>query len=371
MYYLIENGSVYSPEPLGVRSILTVNDQILKVGDVSSTGLDALGLEGEVVDASNCLIMPGLIDPHAHLIGAGGERGFPSRTTAIEIEELVQAGITTVVGLLGTDTTTRHIASLYAKTSQLTQQGITAYTYTGGFKVPPVTMMGSVMDDLVLLDRVIGVGEIAIADFRSTEPTVHELARLVSETILGGMIGGKAGITHFHTGEGKDKLRLLHELLDQHESPAKYLYPTHITRSPELLEDAVALAKRGAFVDMETIDEQIAEHLRSYESHGGPLEQLTVSSDAHTPGGTHAKFYGQLTSCVRDAKLPLERVLPLFTTNTARVLKFPTKGHIKQGMDADLMIVDKNSWEVKYVFAMGHLLIDQGRFNPKPIHSDK
>jgi beta-aspartyl-dipeptidase (metallo-type) len=365
MFYLIENGSLFAPKALGAQSILIVNDRILKIGPIDATALDRLGIEGQIIDASDCMVLPGLIDPHAHLIGAGGEQGFPTRTTGIQIEEIVQAGVTTVVGLLGTDTTTRHIASLYAQASQLTQQGITAYTYTGGFRVPAVTMMGSVMDDLVLLDRVIGVGEIAIADYRSTEPTVHELARLVSEAILGGMVGGKAGITHFHTGDGKAKLRLLHEMLDQHEIPAEYLYPAHIARSTALIDDAIALAKRGAFVDTDTIDEKLADHIKYYRDHGGPLEQLTVSSDAHTPGGTHSKFFSQLISCVRDNGMLLEDILPLYTTNTARVLKLNNKARLHPGMDADLVIVSSDSWEIKHVLAKGHPIVYEGRFNPQ------
>jgi beta-aspartyl-dipeptidase (metallo-type) len=367
MYYLIENGNVYAPEASGVQSILIVNHRILKVGDIDAAALNRLGIEGQRINASDCLVLPGLIDPHAHIIGAGGEQGFPTRTSGIQIEELVQAGVTTVVGLLGTDTTTRHIASLYAQASQLTQQGITAYTYTGGFKVPAVTMMGSVMDDLVLLDRVIGVGEIAISDYRSTEPTVHELARLMSEAILGGMIGGKAGVTHFHTGEGKAKLRILHEVLDQHDIPAEYMYPTHITRSIALIDDAISLAKRGVFVDTDTIDEKLANHVKYYREHGGAMDQLTVSSDAHTPDGSHTKFFGQLANCVRDSGMPLEDILPLFTTNTARVLKLKRKARLQPNMDADIVIVNKASWEIKHVLANGHPIIYEGRYNPLPI----
>ena len=125
---------------------------------------------------------------------------------------------------------------------------MTTFLYAGGFPVPPPTLTGSVTSDLVLIPEVIGVGEVAIAEVRSSQPTLDELARIVSAAYVGGTIAGKAGVTHFHTGPTPQRLARLHALLDRREqceiSP-RHLYPTHVTRTPELLDHAVALAKRG------------------------------------------------------------------------------------------------------------------------------
>src|SRR5689334_23705184 len=172
MFTLIEHGEVYAPESRGVQPVLLAGDKIVKIGAVDGAKLAALELPCEIVDAAGCLVTPGLIDPHEHVIGAGGEEGFASRTTEVPLSQLLKNGITTAIGCLGTDTTTRHLSSLLGKVRQLEADGLTAYMYTGGFQVPPPTLTGSVMDDLVLIDKIIGVGEIAISDTRSVAPTL-------------------------------------------------------------------------------------------------------------------------------------------------------------------------------------------------------
>ena len=68
---------------------------------------------------------------------------------------------------------------------------------------PPVTFTGSVRDDIVFLDPVIGVGELALSDHRSSQPTQDELLRIASDAHVAGMISGKAGILHLHLGDGE------------------------------------------------------------------------------------------------------------------------------------------------------------------------
>jgi beta-aspartyl-dipeptidase (metallo-type) len=215
-----------------------------------------------------------------------------------------------------------------------------------------------VRDDVVVIDKVLGVGEIAIADFRSSKPTVAELARVVSDSVVGGTMSGKAGVAHFHTGAGKEKLGILHALLDQYDVPAKNLHATHITRSNELIEDAVALAKRGAYVDMDTIEVDFGPSFKYYREHGGRLDHLTVSSDAGagTSEGTFT-FYRAFVEAVQKHGLEVKEILPCFTLNTATVLKLPKKGRLGEGADADVLIMNKESLDIEYVFAMGKMLI--------------
>src|SRR5437870_1932862 len=99
MFIRLEGGHVFAPEDLGVCSLLIGAGKMLRVGPVD--------LECEVIDATGLSIVPGLVDPHEHLIGAGGEQGFGSRQPEVTAAELLSTGVTTAVGCLGTDVVTR------------------------------------------------------------------------------------------------------------------------------------------------------------------------------------------------------------------------------------------------------------------------
>jgi len=367
MLTLIRNGTLLTPAPLGVQSLLLVGDRIARLGSVEESALAALGVPFAVVDARGCVVTPGLVDPHQHLIGAGGEKGFSSRMPEVRVEQELLAGITTVVGCLGTDSSTRHLGALLGKARQFTEQGVTALLYTGGFHLPPRTLTGSVQDDLAFIDCMIGVGEVALSDVRSSQPSLDELARLVSSALVGGRTAGKAGVTHFHIGPGRARLALLHALLDGYEVVPESLYITHANRSEALMDDAIALARRGAFVDLDTVDGGLGTWVRYYLEHGGAPSQLTVSSDAHTAGATPARLREELISCVREHGHPLDRVLPFFTTNPAAVLKLPMKGRLAPGVDADVLVMKESTLELVHVFTKGkhrvrdgHIVVAEG-----------
>jgi beta-aspartyl-dipeptidase (metallo-type) len=358
---VIRQGNLYAPEPIGVQSLVLADSKILYIGDVDIDQLSASGVPVDVIDADDCVVVPGFIDPHQHIVGAGGENGFASRMPEVSLSQIINAGITTVVGLLGTDTTTRHLLCLHAKTCQLQDEGITALMYTGGFEIPPRTITDSVLDDIVMMDKVIGTGEIAISDHRWVNPDIQQLAHIVIATALGGKMGGKAGVTHFHVGERDTRMQLLYELLDDYEVAPESIYATHITRSEALMNDAIDLAKRGVYVDIDTVEENLGDCLDYYLKHGGPPDKLTFSSDAHTPGGSPEKFYAQFVSCVRDHHFPLEQMLALCTSNTAKVLKLDAKGALREGRDSDVLVLQKESLEIKHLFARGRQLIRDGQ----------
>src|SRR5215210_5596444 len=268
MLTLIENGEIYAPEPRGRGSVLILGDRVARVGEVDARAVEALGLELAVIDATGCLVTPGLIDPHEHLLGGSGEKGFSTQTPEIFLSELVGAGVTTVVGCLGVDTTTKTMPGLLARAKALREEGLTAFVYTGGYNVPPTTLTGSVRDDILFVEEVIGAGEVAISDLRATEPDGRELARLVSDAYAGGLLGGKAGVTHFHVGEGRKRLAPLRALLDEYDVEPAWLYPTHVERSRALMEEAIELTRRGVVVDVDTVEEDLAKWLGFYLERG-------------------------------------------------------------------------------------------------------
>lgn len=358
MLLLVENGDVYTPERKGTASVLAGPGGVLKVGDVDRRALDKLGVEYEVVDAAGRVVTPGLIDPHEHLLGGSGEDGFAAQTPEIRLTELLLGGITTVVGVLGVDTTMKNMPALIGRAKALREAGLTAFAWTGGYDVPPATVTGSVRGDILFIAEVVGAGEVAVADERSMDPSARDLAKLVSDAAICGRLARKAGVTHFHVSPRGRRLALLRELIDEFDVRAEWLYPTHVERSEELMDEAIALARRGATVDVDVVERDLAKWFRHYREHDGPPDRLTASTDASLSSPTD--LIAQLRACVREG-FPLEEVLPVATSNTARVLKLPAKGRVEAGADADLLVLETGSLDVVEVIANGRRLVKNGR----------
>jgi beta-aspartyl-dipeptidase (metallo-type) len=359
MFTLITGGEIYDPSPRGRQDVLIAHDRIARIGTVDARAIEATGLGLQVIDGTGCLVTPGLIDSHEHLIGGSGEQGFATQTPEIAFHELVEGGITTVVGCLGVDTSTKGMPALVAKAKGLRSEGLSSWVYTGGYDVPPVTLTGSVRSDLLFVDEAIGAGEIAISDRRSTQPAAAELARVVRQAYVGGILSGKAGITHFHVGEERSGLAPLRALLEDFEIEPALLYPTHVERSEALMAEAIALTRAGVTVDVDTVERDLARWVKFYFEHDGDPCRLTASSDAaiNSPG----TLLEQIQLCVVEHRLPLERILPLVTTNTAAVLRLADKGRLQEGAHADLLTLRKGSLELVDVMARGRLLLRAGR----------
>ena len=358
MFVLIENGEVYDPEPRGIQSVLLANDRVEKVGKVNRSAIDALDVDCERIDATGCVVIPGLIDPHAHLLGGSGEGSLALQTPMMFVHEIVRGGVTTVVGTLGVDTTMKTIAGLLARVKALSELGLTTRMWTGGYNVPPTTVMDSIRSDMLFVDEVVGAGEIAVSDERGLNQSAQELAKLVRDTHIGGLLTGKSGRTHFHVGEERTRLQPLRDLVEQFQVKCDWLYPTHVQRSPELMREAIDLANEGAFLDIDVVEKDVHKWLRFYIDNGGPIEKLTVSSDMDS--ATPDIFYQQFCGLVVKHGFSLDLVLPLFTSNTACALKLSRKGCVRPGMDADVAVVTKGSLDIREVVARGRVVVRDG-----------
>ncbi len=355
---LIRNASVFAPEALGPRQLLVGGGKILWIGEADEPAPVVPGLD--VVDLRGKRLIPGLIDGHAHVTGGGGEGGFATRVPPVPLSRFTTAGVTTVIGVLGTDDLARTPGELLASVHALREQGLGAFAWCGGYHLPPVTLTGSVRGDIVFLDPVIGVGELAISDHRSSQPTFDEFVRVASEAHVAGLMTGKAGVLHLHLGDGVRGLALVRRALDETELPASVFHPTHINRRKALFEEALALAIRGCTVDITAFPVgegedawSAAEAWERYHASGAPAERLTISSDA---GGCLPTFDHDGRLCRMDVGSAhalldtirelltrghaLDAVLPAFTRNIARHLRLAGKGELMIGADADLVALD-------------------------------
>ncbi|HSU14753.1 hypothetical protein [Longimicrobium sp.] len=361
MLTLITNGDVYAPEPLGRRDILLTDGKIAKVGEIDRKAVESVGVDCEVIDAKGCLVVPGLIDPHVHLLGGSGESGFSTQTPEFFIGELVRFGITTVVGVLGVDTTMKTMAGLLAKAKALKEDGLNAFVWSGGYSIPPTSIMASVRDDIMFIEEVLGAGEIAISDERGMDPSARDLARVATDCHVGGMLSRKAGLLHLHVGEGDSRLRPLREVLDGFNVKPEWFYPTHVERTTRLFDEAVELAKKGMPIDIDVVEGDMAKWVRRYLEAGAPEDRLTISSDASvtSPRGV----WEQIRSCIRDCGLPKEKVFRLATRNTAAILKlegYGGKGALEKGRMGDVLLLEEGSLEIVHVLSHGLAMVRDG-----------
>jgi beta-aspartyl-dipeptidase (metallo-type) len=363
---IIKNANVYSPSSLGLQHLVIAENKIVYMGDT----LPELNIEHEVLDANGCELLPGFVDGHTHITGGGGEAGFSTRVPPVPLSKFTRAGVTTAVGLLGTDDTTRSTESLVAQVYALREEGFSAYCYTGGYHLPPTTLTGSVKTDIVFIEPVIGVGELAISDHRSSQPTLNELLKIASEAHVARLMTGKAGMLHLHLGDGKRGLELIRQALDTAEIPARTYNPTHINRQRFLFEEACELAKRGCWVDVTAFETgevgfEPGEALLRYMQQDLPQDKLTISSDGggclpdfNCDGSLRKMDFADSQSMTDifyeliDDGQKIEDFLPFFTLNVAKLMNFHQKGRIEVGADADLIILNKQK-RIEHVMAMG------------------
>jgi beta-aspartyl-dipeptidase (metallo-type) len=364
--HFLKNTRILTPDISAARHLLIGGGRILWIGENTEnlTAIEELTRESltglEVIDLEDRWLLPGLVDCHAHITGGGGESGFSSQVPAPLLGRYTSAGVTSVIGLLGTDDLTRNTSALLARTRALNEEGISAWCYTGGYHLPLTTLTGSARSDIVHIDPIIGVGEFALSDHRSSQPTLDELLRVASEVHVAGLMSGKAGVLHLHMGDGERGLELVRRAIAGSELPARVFHPTHVNRRRELFAEALQLVELGCTIDVTAFPVgenenawSAADAIRIFLDKGLPLDRLTVSSDG---GGCLPVFDadGRISSMdVGDASalletirelssdgLALETILPFFTRNPAALMRLAGKGCVATDYAADLLVLD-------------------------------
>ncbi|MEL7044990.1 MAG: amidohydrolase family protein, partial [Pseudomonadota bacterium] len=329
-----------------------------------------------VVELEGKLLLPGFVDALTHPCGGGGEGGFVNRTPELDASVFLNAGVTCPVGALGTDSLGRSLEVLYGSTMALRGAGLNAFMYSGAYRVPVPTLTGDVSRDLYLIEPVIGVGEVAVADHRGTQPSAAELRRIAAETSLGGVLAGSGGTVLVHVGAGDSRLALLRAAITDSDLPARVLYPTHVNRSRSLLDEAAAWTLEGGFVDItvSTTPELIArgditaaDALNHLISAGARPDRISLSSDAggSLPVYVNGELEGltaALPDCLPELLVQLHGddaalfslALAAMTRNPARALRLPgPTGTITAGGRADAVVFDPRQGKLTAVLAHG------------------
>lgn len=381
MITIVKGCKVYSPDSIGIKDVLIAGGKIEGIFDEFDLENNQLNID--IIDGKGKLLFPGFIDCHVHIMGGGGEGGYKTRTPEMQLSTLTKAGITSVVGCIGTDSVCRNMNSLIAKVKGLIEEGISAYAYTGSYEVPVRTATESIKSDMMLIKEIIGVGEIALSDNRSSQPSFDAFVNLVAQSRVGGLLSSKSGIVNVHLGEGMRRLEYLFDLIDKTEIPPTQLLPTHINRNSELFAKGLEYVEKGGFIDLTTSSDldhmengelRAGDGLKKYIDKNLPIEHITFSSDGN---GSMPRFdenghlcglgicsvsslYGEVKHAILKNNVPIEKAIRVITSNVSSILKFKNKGKIELNYDADLVIVDEKTLAIDKVFAKGIKMVDKG-----------
>lgn len=379
MLKVIKNIHVLSPEDLGIKDVLIAGNKIIAIQDK----IDIEGVPIEIFDGSTKTLLPGLVDSHVHICGGGGEGGYKTRTPRLTLSQMIKAGVTTVVGLVGTDSVSRSIEDLIATAKGLKQEGVSVYCLTGSYSLPLKTLTGDIQKDLLMVEEIIGVGEIAINDHRSSHSGLGLFKMTASESRVGGILSGKCGIVNIHLGDGKDDFKDIYQCLEETEIPIKQFYPTHVNRNHRLFDEAITYCKKGGYVDFtaslnDDIDSGVrvkpADAVVKMLQAGVSISQMTLSSDGQgsLPNfdnegnliglkvGSVSSLFHIVKELINNHQLPLAEAIKLVTINPSTVMKLENKGQIAIGKDADLIIYDSESQTIESVFANGQCFMHEG-----------
>lgn len=370
---IIKNAEVYAPEYLGRKDILVCGEKIEYMAD----NIEVPVFPCEVMDVEGKRVIPGLIDQHVHITGGGGEGSFHTRTPELQMSEMIENGLTTVVGLLGTDGITRSVENLYAKTMALCEEGVSAYMLTGAYDYPSPTITGLPEKDLVFIHKVLGL-KLAISDHRAPNVSTQELIQIASKMRVHGMLSGKPGFVALHMGDAKSGLIPAAEAVEYTAIPIKIFRPTHVNRNTRLLEQGYEFLTLGGYIDFTCGFEEEkspAKCIKTAMERKLPLEHITISSDGHGSWSTYDEngtllemgvagmdaLYNELKRMVEVYDIPLEQALTFVTTNVAEGLGLENqKGTVKVGADADLVILDED-FNIDTVVARGQVMLEDGK----------
>lgn len=376
MIKLLKNAQVYAPQPIGKKDILIVDEKICRIDD-KIEGYEGLP-DVETFQLEGKTLVPGYIDLHVHITGGGGEQGPASRVPESQLSVFMENGITTVVGLLGTDGITRSIENLVAKARALNDEGMTAYALTSAYGYPPTTLTGSVEKDIMMVPPMIGV-KVAVSDHRSSNPTGEDLIDLATQARRAGLLSNTPGLVTMHMGNGKGRLDPVFYVLDHSDVSPKNLLPTHMLRTPELIDDGAELVRRGGYMDCtagstpEEMEMNASLIMELLGRDGVMADHVTMSSDAFGSqpkfnekgeciGLTYAspKYLHQTIQSLVRRGLPLEEALKLLTSTPAELLaKKGKKGCVAVGADADLLVLGEGL-EIDSLFARGKTAVWKG-----------
>jgi dihydroorotase len=371
----IINGMVLVEGTLQAKNIVVEKGKIAEIGE---------GRRGDIIDASEKIVLPGLIDVHVHCRQPGAERkeDFFSASRAA-----AAGGVTTILDMPNTSPPTTTIAQLETKRALAASSVVNWGLYMGatdgnvdevrkarniaGVKI----YMGSTTGDLVVKDAS------AIREFLESGKTIvvhaedeklmqknaeaynesHDAA--VHALIRSPEVAAAAVRSALALAEHSKGLRRLHVT---HASTAgemkliaaaKKKLPVSCDVTPHhLFLTSVELTKQGNYARMNPALRGVTDVQAVWQGViDGTVDCIATDHAPHTREEKEVDYWKApsgvpgletmlplLLDVVNKGKLTLEKVSSLTSANPARLFGISGKGKIALGYDADIVIVDMN-----------------------------
>ena len=362
MFTLYKNAELYTPNAMGKKDILLWEDKVFGIGENLET---PKGYEGKEVDATGKIMMPGIVDTHVHITGGGGEGGFTTRMSELTFDEAVSAGVTAMVGVLGTDGYGRRPEDVLIKCMQLNELGFDCYMLTGSYTLPVVNILGEIAKDVIFFEKIIGAGEIALNDHRGSCLGYSDLLRIACDVRNGARLAGKKGTVNVHLGNYLGAFKTLLEVAKTDITLRPIMIPTHINRTKEVFEESLEWIDFGGYADITGGNLGGAgawsgtEAMELLYERNGNLENITMTSDGcgSMPSfdalgnligiekGTSSILLEELRQVMKNGKIPFETAILPITKNGADAFGMKTgSGVIEVGGKANLLLLDAEGY---------------------------
>jgi dihydroorotase len=356
LHLLVKGGDVLDPSQKlrGARDI-GIRNGLIEAVEPSIPESRAL----KVLNASGHLVVPGLVDLHAHVFPYGSAIGIPA-------DELVPLQGTTTVVSAG-DAGANNFAAFRRFIVGATHARLYAFVHIAniglaGFPVPELYNI-DYADPEAAARAVAENGDITVGvKVRMSENVIaqHGIEPLKRAIRAAELAGGGAKVM-CHIG-GVQTPELMTQILDtlRPRDILTHCYSgapnnggkfTNIVQDGKLLPAALAAKKRGVHFDIGhgggSFDYTVAE---AAIAQGAPPD--TISSDMHvfsgnTPG---MPFLTWVMSKFLNLGFTLEQVVAMATVNSARAIgKLPKLGTLQVGAPGDLTLLDVVDGPVEFV----------------------
>lgn len=330
-----------------IVDILIENEKISKIGK----NLESIG---EIIDAKNNLVMPGIIDAHTHMRDPGltQKEDFETGT-----KSAIRGGVTTIVDMPNTAPATTTYEKFMAKNNILKNKAWCDYGLNFGGSRTNNSNEIKKMKDLAISTKIflnVSTGDMLVEDdkilneiFESAEIiSVHAEGEMVEKAInLAKKHNKKLYLCHISTEEEINMIREAkkngatiyaevtphHLFLNVNDVNSSEENKLLLRTKPELKtkrdNDVLWEALNDGTID--TIGTDHAPHLISEK-----LAKLTFGM----PSVEYS--LGIMLKGIENQKISLERLQQLMCENPVKIFGMENKGKIEVGYDADITIID-------------------------------